>query len=45
MVPRICLVVSTLMLVTCATAAHSQSVGGQTKLRARLPFSGLDQPT
>jgi hypothetical protein len=44
MVSRICSVATTLVLLTCTTMAHSQSLVGQSNLRARLPFSGAEQP-
>ena len=44
MFARICLVATTSIMLTCATTVHSQSISGQTRLRARLPFSGADCP-
>ena len=44
MVARILLAAIVVLLSTCAAPGYGQSVVGQTSLRARLPFSGANQP-
>lgn len=41
---RIYVVATTLISSICAAPAYSQSVVGQNSLRARLPFSGANEP-
>lgn len=41
---RILALATTLIASICAVTAYSQSVGGQNGLRARLPFSGANEP-